>query len=371
MKKVAIVINSAWHGYNFRLNLARELKINNYDVNFIAPNDDKYSDKLKEEFSFTNIDFQADGINPIDDLRVFFSLFRVFKEIKPDIVLNFTIKPNIYSTIVAKVLGIHSINNVTGLGTVFVRKTVITIIVKLLYKVSMMFSSHVFFQNSDDKRYFVNSNLVSVDKCSIIPGSGVDTKKFIPGNFQNDEIFRFLLVARVIRDKGIYEYINASKILKGKYNKVEFGLLGEIGAHNRTSISKEEILKFHNAGTINYIGKTDNVREQLLKTNCVVLPSYREGSPRSLMEAMSMKIPVVATDVPGCRHIVDDSINGFLCKVKDSSDLAYNMERVINLTEKERIKMGVMGRRKMVNLYDESIVIDRYLDKLNKILNAS
>ena len=122
-------------------------------------------------------------------------------------------------------------------------------------------------------------------------------------------------MARVIRDKGIYEYIKASKALKGKYNNVEFGLLGEIGTHNRTSISKQEILKFHNAGTINYIGKTDNMREQLLKTSCVVLPSYREGSPRSLMEALSMKIPVVASDVPGCRQIVDDSINGFLCKV--------------------------------------------------------
>ena len=123
--------------------------------------------------------------------------------------------------------------------------------------------------------------------------------------------------------------------------------------------------------SINYIGKTDNVREQLLKTSCVVLPSYREGSPRSLMEAMSMKIPVVATDVPGCRQIVDDSINGFLCKVKDSADLAYNMEKVINLTEEERKKMGIMGRRKMVNQYDESIVINQYLDILNKILPTS
>ena len=190
MKKVAVVINSAWQGYNFRLNLARALKINNYNVNFIAPNDDKYSNKLKKEFSFTNVDFQADGLNPINDLRVCFSLFKAFKKIKPDIVLNFTIKPNIYSAIVAKSLGIHSINNITGMGTAFViKQTVITVIVKLLYKVSILFASHVFFQNSDDKRYFVNSNLVSVDKCSIIPGSGVDTKKFIPEDFQNDEVF--------------------------------------------------------------------------------------------------------------------------------------------------------------------------------------
>ena len=132
MKKVAIVIHSAWQAYNFRLNLARALKINNYDVNFIALNDDKYSDKIKKEFSFTNVDFQADGINPIDDLRVCFSLFRVFKEIKPDIVLNFSIKPNIYSAIVAKSLGIHSINNITGMGTAFViKKTVITVIIVL------------------------------------------------------------------------------------------------------------------------------------------------------------------------------------------------------------------------------------------------
>ena len=367
MKRVVIVINSAWQGYNFRLNLARALRNNNYDVIFVAPNDDKYSYKLKNEFDFQSVNFYADSINPINDLKVFFSLYRLFKKIKPDIVLNFTIKPNIYSTFAAKTLGVDSINNITGLGTVFIRKTVITHVVKLLYKVSMSLSTHVFFQNSDDKTYFVNSKLVNVDKCSTIPGSGVDTKKFTPARVINFETFRFLMVARVIRDKGVYEYIDAAKILRERYSNIEFGLLGEIGSQNRTSISKQEILNFHRTGTIKYLGKTDNVREHLMKSSCVVLPSYREGSPRSLMEAMSMKIPVVATDVTGCRHIVDDSINGYLCKVKDPVDLARNMEKVIKLTTSERKKMGVMARKKMKNIYDESIVINNYLDILNKV----
>ena len=154
MKKVAIVINSAWQGYNFRLNLARELKENNYKVAFIAPEDGKYSDKLKQEFEFFSVDFKAGGINPIDDLKVCFSLYKVYKENKFDIVLNFTIKPNIYSSIVAKLLNINSINNITGLGTVFIKKTLITTIVKLLYRVSLACSTHIFFQNSEDRNYF-------------------------------------------------------------------------------------------------------------------------------------------------------------------------------------------------------------------------
>jgi glycosyltransferase involved in cell wall biosynthesis len=368
MTKVAIVINSAWQGYNFRLNLARKLKDNNYKVVFIAPEDGKYSDKLKSEFEFIHVAFKAGGVNPIDDLKVCFSLYKAYNENKFDIVLNFTIKPNIYSAMVAKLLHIDSINNITGLGTVFIKTTLITSIVKLLYRVSLACSTHVFFQNPEDQNYFLSKGLVSINKCSLIPGSGVNTDKFIPVDVDNDGIFRFLLVARVIRDKGIFEYIDAACILKNKYSNIEFGLLGELDSINRTAISKKKILELHNDGVINYLGKTDNVREQLANADCVVLPSYREGSPRSLMEASSMAIPIITTDVVGCRQVVDDGVTGLLCQVRDSSDLALKMEEMLNMTENDRECMGKLGREKMLKEFNESIVINEYMNTVNNIL---
>ena len=368
MKKIAIVLNSAWQGYNFRLNLARNLKENNYKVVFIAPEDGEYSNKLKQEFEFIHIAFKAGGMNPIDDLKACLSLYKVYKENKFDIVLNFTIKPNVYSAMVAKLLHIDSINNITGLGTVFIKTTLITSIVKLLYKVSLACSTHVFFQNSEDQNYFLSKRLVSINKCSVIPGSGVDTNKFTPVDIDNDGIFRFLLVARVIQDKGIFEYIDAAYILKNKYSNIEFGLLGELDSINRTAIPKKKILKFHNDGVINYLSKTDNVREQLANVNCVVLPSYREGSPRSLMEASSMAIPIITTNVVGCRQVIDDNVTGLLCQVRSSSDLVLKMEKMFNMSEGDRNKMGKLGRKKMLKEFDESIVINKYIDTIKHIL---
>jgi len=369
MTKVAIVINSAWQGYNFRLNLARALKKNNYKVVFIAPKDDKYSIKLMQEFEFFSVDFKAGGINPIDDLRACFELYRVYRKNKFDIILNFTIKPNIYSAIVARLLKIDSINNITGLGTVFIKTTFITTIVKLLYRVSLACSTHVFFQNSEDQNYFLSEGLVPVNESSVIPGSGVDTDKFKPVDMNNDGIFRFLLVARVIQDKGIFEYIDAAYILTNKYSNIEFGLLGELDAMNRTAISKKKIYELHDDGVINYLGKTDNVREPLANADCVVLPSYREGSPRSLMEASSMAVPIITTDVVGCRQVIDDSITGLLCRAKDASDLALKMEIMLNMSKNDRMKMGKLGREKMLKEYDESIVVRRYMHTIDSILS--
>jgi glycosyltransferase involved in cell wall biosynthesis len=185
---------------------------------------------------------------------------------------------------------------------------------------------------------------------------------------KDTSIFKFLLIARIIRDKGVFEYIEAAKILQEKFNDIEFLVIGETEVNNRTSMTKKEILKFDHDRVIQYLGKTDNIIEQLAKVDCVVLPSYREGSPRSLMEASSMGVPVIATNVPGCKDIVDHNVTGLLCKVRDSADLANKMEIMVNLSEVDRKKMGDKARAKMINEYDESIVINRYLSAINTIL---
>jgi glycosyltransferase involved in cell wall biosynthesis len=367
MKKVVFVLNSAWQAYNFRLNLANYLKQSNYEIIFVAPRDGYYSDLIEKEFDFVDIELQADGVNPVQEIKLFFSLFSIFRRIKPDVILNFTIKPNIYSSIAGRMLGIQSINNISGLGTVFIKKNFLTQVIKNLYRLSLSCASKVFFQNKDDLNLFLNNNLVSSSKCSLLPGSGVDTYKFSPTASKNHDVFRFLMVSRLLRDKGIYEFIEAAKILKDK--GIEFWVLGESSSANRTALSIDEITKISNQRVVTFFEKTDDVKSYLDRVDCVVLPSYREGCPRSIMEASSASLPVIVSDVPGCRQVVDNTITGFYCKVRDARDLAKKMELVFKMTKKERLEMGQMGRQKMLDQFDELIVMERYAKTITDLLN--
>jgi len=369
MAKIVIVSNTSWSLFNFRLNLARVLKENGYEVVMIAPYDE-YSDRLSEEFEYYDIYMNNKGTNPNQDFKTLIELYKLYKKIKPYIVLHYTIKPNIYGTIACSFLGIKTINNIAGLGTLFINQNFITKIAKWLYKYSQSKANKVFFQNIDDFKLFVKEKLVEKNKCDILPGSGVDIQKFKPIQIEKkDNIFRFLLIARMLWDKGIGEYVEASKIIKHKYNNVEFCLLGAAGVDNPTAISKDTIERWEKEGIVKYLGTTDDVKSEIAKTNCIVLPSYyREGVPRTLLEAAAMEKTIITTDNVGCKEVVDDGINGFLCKVKNSEDLAYNLEKMLDLTEEERIQMGKLGREKILKEFDERIVIDRYLNIIKELL---
>jgi len=369
MQKIAIVLNNSWYAYNFRFNLAKSLKLNGYEVVFIAPYDKKYSELIKEEFEFYDISIDVKGINPISDFKTMLSLYKLYKTIKPDMILNFTIKPNIYSSIVAGLLKIQSISNITGLGTIFIKESMITKIAKSLYKTALGFNDKVFFQNNDDRTLFVENKLVSKVKTDLLPGSGVDLNKFLPVEKKDNSVLKFLLIARLLKDKGVSEYIEAIRIIKNRYQDIEFQILGAVGVANKTAITKDELEKWIDDDLIDYLGVTDNVQDVIANCDCVVLPSYREGTPRSLLEACAMAKPIIATDAVGCREVVDDGINGYLCEVKNAQDLADKMEMMIKLSEDERIAMGKVGREKIVKEFDEKIVIDKYLDSIKEILN--
>lgn len=361
-KKIVICLNTSWNIYNFRLNLARTLKDIGYEVILIAPYD-KYSEILKQEFEYHDLYINNKGTNPIEDLKTLLELYKLYKNIKPDIVLNYTIKPNIYGNIACSLLGIKTINNISGLGTVFIRESIITKIVNWLYKYSLGKSSKVFFQNNDDKELFIMNKLVQKDKCDLLPGSGIDTNKFIPIEFKKeDETFRFLLIARMLWDKGVGEYVEASKILRNE--NIEFGLLGYLDVSNPSAIQKEQMSIWEKDSLIKYYGSTDDVKKFIIQTDCVVLPSYREGISMTLMESASLSKPLIATNVPGCKDLIDDEINGFLCEVKNSQDLANKMQKMINLNLNQRIAMGIAGREKMIKEFDESIVIAKYLETI-------
>ena len=368
-KTVVICLNNAWQAYNFRLNLARFLKSKDFDVIFILPFDNKYVELIQIEFVCYNLYIDAKGINPKDDLKTIISLYKIYKKINPDIVLNFTIKPNIYSSLVCRFLNISVISNITGLGTVFIKESFITKIAKILYKTALSKNEKVYFQNNDDKNLFVKLNLVKDFKTDLLPGSGVDLKKFLPKQkkIESNKII-FLMVSRLLKDKGIYELIDAIKLLNEKYLNFEVQLLGSIGVENNTAIKEYELKEWIDGKLITYLGTTDNVQDVIVNCDCVILPSYREGTPRSLLEAAAMEKPIITTNTVGCKEVVDDNINGFLCEVKSSIDLAEKMAKIISLSEEERKKMGDLGRKKIIENYDENIVLKKYYHSIKEIL---
>ena len=361
-KKIAIVINSSWAAYNFRLNLARSLKRHGYKVVFIAPYDQKYSALIAFEFDFFNINLDPQGLNPIYDLKTIMSLFLLLKEESVDLTLNFSVKANIYSSIASRLANISCMSNISGLGTVFIKESFATKVVKHLYKISLGFNERVFFQNKSDKELFVDSDLVLEKVTEVLPGSGVDLNKFIPVKKRMpSKNLVFLFIGRLIKDKGLLEYIEAIKMVKQKHDNVEFQILGTLENLNATVISEQTLRGWIGAGLVSYLGSTDSVENVIPNCDCVVLPSYREGLPRSLLEAGAMEKPVIAADVPGCSDVVDDGINGFLCKVKNSQDLADKITLMINLTDDQRSIMGKAGRAKILKKFDENIVLNRYL----------
>ena len=365
--KIAIVTNNSWYAWNMRANLGRAFKNNGYDVFFVCPYD-KYSENIKKEFEYIDVKVRSKGTNPFYDLKTIYNFYVIYKKIKPDIILHYTIKPNIYGTIVSGILNISTINNITGLGTLFIKQNIITKIAKFLYKFSQKKSTKIFFQNQDDFNMFVEEGLVQKEKCDLLPGSGVDVEKFIPIEKKNDGIFRFLLISRMLWDKGIGEYVESAKIIKEKYQNVEFQLLGFLGVENPTAISKKQMDIWVKTGIVNYLGTSDDVRVEIGKVDCVVLPSYREGMSRSLLESCSMAKPIIATNVVGCKQVVDDGINGYLCEVRNAQDLADKMEKMFNISNEERMQMGLKGREKIKKEFDEKIVINKYLKSIEKII---
>jgi glycosyltransferase involved in cell wall biosynthesis len=372
-KTIAICSNTSWFLYNFRMGLMKSLYQEGYNIVLIAPEDD-YSNRLKEfGYRYYNIEIDNKGTNPINDIKLSYNFYKLFKYIKPDIILIFTIKPNIYGSIVSKMLNIPTINVVTGLGTVFLNKNISSKIAKLLYKVAFS-KNHIIFENSDDASEFLKRRLIKKRQVVIVSGSGIDTDYFKPSSNRfknNSDDLVFLLIARLIKDKGIIEYIEAIKSIRDKYPNVKFKILGSYYFGNPSSISKEEVESWVEEGLIEYLGYTDNVLEEIEKADCIVLPSYREGLSRVLLEAGSMAKPIITTNVPGCKNVVEDGENGYLVPPKDSKSLALAIEKIISLSPQERRQMGLSGRLIVMKEFDEKIVIKEYLNLINRVSKSA
>lgn len=366
-----MVLNTSWNIYNFRMSLVKSLLTEGHEVHTIAPKDE-FTHHLQEAGCIHHaVKMDSRGANPIKDAALIAELFFKYRQIKPDIILHYTIKPNIYGTLAAAMLRIPVINNVCGLGTVFLKDNLVSAIAILLYKISFRFAQKVFFQNPEDLKLFVNKRMVNAGAVDLVPGSGIDLQKFQPVPFRRNKTFTFLLISRLITDKGVLDYIEAVKQLQKAGLNARFQVLGQLDPEHKRGIQVSVIREWIDHNIIEYLGTTRDVRKHIHDADCIVLPSYREGTPRTLLEAASSAKPIIATDVPGCNHVVIDQYNGFLCRMKDSADLAAKMSDLAASPDEKLAEFGRNGRLKMEAEYDENLVINKYLRALKAFKKAS
>lgn len=365
--RVAVVANTAWYLVNFRLNLMQALLADGHEVVAVAPDDAVQAARLRAAgVAFAPVAISGSGTNPLKELFSVWQLRRVFTHHDAQLVLSYTPKGNLYSALAALACGLPFVPNVSGLGRSFIRKNWVTRVVKLLYRLTLGQARKVFFQNMDDMSMFIEAGLVQRERCERLPGSGVDLSRFTYRPMPQRDPLQpvFLLVARLLWDKGVGEYADAARLVLRQYPKARFQLLGFLDVDNPSAVPRAQVQAWQAEGLLTYLGPTDDVRPFVSDADCVVLPSYREGVPRTLLEAAAMGRPVITTDAPGCRDTVVDGETGWLCRPRDAADLAEKLLAFIETNPNQRAAMGQKGRARIETEFDERFVVDAYLREL-------
>ncbi|MGF1549992.1 MAG: glycosyltransferase family 4 protein [Sphingomonadaceae bacterium] len=370
--KIAVSINASWNFINFRTGLIAALQAAGYELVALAPLDE-YSDRLEAlGVRLLPIDMDAGGRSPWRDARLAIDYYRRLKSERPALYLGFTAKPNIYGSLAAQLLGITVINNVAGLGIAYTGRGWLSSLVSTLYRVAFRRSHTVFFQNKGDRDRFLAAGIVGAGQARLLPGSGIDLEHFRPRQGEGEERRggpAFLMSSRLLWDKGVREYAEAARIVRRRHPEARFWLLGFANPANPKAVPAEAIEGWVAEGLIEFLGAVADVRPFVAAADCVVLPSfYPEGTPRALLEGAAMAKPLITTDRPGCREVVEDGLTGYLCAPKDALSLAEAMMCMIALTPPEREAMGERARRKAEKEFDEKIVIDRYLEAIEEAL---
>jgi glycosyltransferase involved in cell wall biosynthesis len=308
------------------------------------------------------------GMNPAADARLLLRYSKLLRRIRPAAYCGFTIKPNVYGAIAARMSGVPAINNVTGLGTTFLGHGMMWRFTRSLYRAAFRRSHRVFFHNRDDLRIFVEQRIIRPHQGRVIPGSGVDLDHFRPDENAGSRPPRFLFIGRAIRDKGIAEFITAARQLRTQLPNVRFQILGNPDPGNPTSVSAAEFQSWIDEGLIEHLGEHADVRPFIRAASAVVLPSYREGMSRALLEGAAMGKPLIGTDVPGCRELIEDGVTGALCAARDADSLVEAMERIALLPQERLAELGHSARSKVEREFGEQIVVDAYLEALAEVV---
>jgi glycosyltransferase involved in cell wall biosynthesis len=341
-------------------------------VTIIAPRDRTFEPLTEMGCRCVELPVASKGTDPRQDLKTLAALYREYRTTRPHIVFHYTIKPNIYGTLAAMLARVPSIAVTTGLGYVFIQKSRTAQVAKLLYRFAFRFPREVWFLNRDDHEAFLHENLLAhPDRARRLHGEGVDLDEFALQPLPAREDFVFILIGRLLWDKGVAEYVEAARRIRAKFPHARFQLLGPVGVDNPSAISRTDVQKWEAENIVEYLGEANDVRPLVAAADCVVLPSYREGVPRTLMEASAMGRPIVATDVPGCREVVEHGVNGLLCEVKSADSLTEALERMLTLPLDEREAMALRGREKVALEFDEKNVVERYKGTIHAITGIS
>lgn len=368
---ITLCCNTAFGVANFRAGVVRELVALGHRVVVIAPEELVHFETLRRDGAEC-IDWpvSARGVNPWREVVAIRRLMKIYATVKPDVAFHYTIKPVIYGAIAASRLGIRSVAVITGLGYVFLNRSWVSRVARAMYSSTLRRSQEVWFLNSEDLDTFRDLGALKGVPVRALPSEGVDTSHFAPvprGSASSDGKRTFLMVGRLLRDKGTLEFIEAARRMRQLGLNVRCQILGAIGDANPTAIAREEVQSWCAEGVVEYLGTLTDVRPAIAAADCIVLPSYREGVPRTLLEAASMARPLIATDVPGCRDVVLPGVSGLLCKVRDPESLAHCMRELACLDDASLNAMGLAGREFVVEQFDERIVIRLYLDALVRL----
>lgn len=360
-KKIAYFANTDWYLYNFRLPLINELHNSSYELFLLSP-PGPYGQKLKDlGFNWSPIDLDRGSLNIFKEIRAIFQLRRFILNKKIDLVHGFTMKCSVYSSLASVLTNISNIFSITGMGYVFTSRDLKAKFLKPFVWLALKLTlnreySQLILQNPDDVNFFISSNIVPQDKISLIPSSGVDCEKFSPSNNKSEfSRFRVLLSARLLWDKGIDTYVESAKILHAEGYKIEFYLAGRIDKENPSSIPIETVNRWVSQGYIKYLGHVEDMPALLQSIHLSVLPSAREGLPKSLIEALACGIPIISSDVPGCREVVEEGMNGFLVPFGDKTKLKDAIKFFLIYPEKY-LQFSEQSRSSALNRYDAKIV---------------
>jgi glycosyltransferase involved in cell wall biosynthesis len=372
-QSIAFVANTSWSIYKFRLYLIERLLQQGFAIFVLAPRD-AYTGKFERLKGLTFVElrhFHAKGLSPIRDYRLYRELLRHYRALQPGLIFHYTIKANLFGTGAAARAGIPSVSVVTGLGYTFSGKGWLQRSVGIAYRRELRKNAEVWFLNEDDRQVFISRRLVAPEKTFLLPGEGVDPDYFYPAPYDTSSLrpaITFLLIGRLIRHKGIYEYVDAAEWLKQQGLPVQCQLLGFFDADSPVAIPRSQLQEWE--GLVTYLGQTDDVRPFIEQADCIVLPSYREGMPLSLLEGASMCKALIATDTAGCRDLVDDGVNGYLCRIKDAAHLAGKMAAYCYLAPEAKRRMGMQSRDRVLQRFTRETVASVYLEKIKSLRPA-
>jgi len=359
--KIIFLVNHDIVIYNFRLELVERLVNDGYEVYISSPYGERIDELVKLGCKYLPIKIDRHGLNPLNEIRLLHYYRQIIRKVKPLVVLSYTIKPNIYGGLAAKALHIPFIANITGLGSAIENKGILQKLIIMIYKLSLNKVKHIFFQNNMNMHFFIKYKLVS-DNYSLLPGSGVNLNKFNILPYPNTSLIEFVFISRIMKEKGIDEFLQAAKYITKKYSNVRFHICGFCeGAY-------EDILsEYENKGIIKYHGMIRDIREILKQTHCTILPSYFEGMSNTLLESAASGRPVITSNIPGCIETFDENISGYGIEPRNIEDLIKKIEKFLKLSNDQMRVMGENARLKMEQDFNRNKVIIEYMKQINNI----